>query len=291
VVSARAERQAARRLSERIEHMLDITEERGADDLLDTVRQVARLNDLLGPPDPAFERRLAARIDARLAGRPPGRVRWRPRLAWAAIGVLLIVGVGLFTRPGQAVMANLMAIIRLGRTEVRVEPETTTVARPFVGTAEITIPGLREAQATVAPRILQTPAYLPPGYQLHRVSSSHFDRLPDWAQPLFIDVTYRHETTEFVWDLSFRQYFLAPGGEGTIQALTYPTEGFESVEQVTVGGQPAVLLIKQPASPVRPSERLRHLVWEGEGAVLTLTTTELSSADVIRVAESVAPYR
>jgi len=286
-----AERNAARRLSAQVEQLLDIKDTPEEDDLLGTARKLARLNDLFGPPEPTFERRLTARIEAHLAGRGRRRVGRRPRLAWAVAVALLFVVAGLFTRPGQAVMANLMAVFHLGRTEVRVEPETATVARSFVGTADVTIPGLPEAQGTVVPRTLQVPAYLPPGYELHRVSTSHFDRLPAWVQPLFIDVTYRHETAELVWHLYYRQYFVASGGEGTIRALTYPTEEFESVQPVTVGDRPAVLLIKQPDNPVQPSERLLHLVWEGENAVFTLTSSELSPDELVQIAESVVPYR
>ncbi len=285
------ERKAARWLSERIEGVLDITRDEEADDLLDTARELVRLNDLFDPPDPAFERRLTAQIETRLAEGPQRRVAWRPRLAWGLVAGLVLVVASLFTSPGQAVMAELLAIFRLGRTEIRVEPETATVARTFTGTAEITLPGLPAARETVAPRTLQVPAYLPQGYRLHRVSTSHFDEMPAWTQPLFIDVTYRRETNEVVWELSYRQYFVASGGPGTIQALTYPSKEFESARQVNVGSRPAVLLTKQPASPIHPSERILHLVWEGENAVFTLTTSELSPDELVRIAESVAPYR
>ena len=287
-MSAMAERRAAQRLSERIEGMLDLADDQEADDLLDTARQLARLNDLFDPPAPAFERRLTARIEAQLAERPRRRAVWRPRLAWGVAMTVVLVLAGLFTPPGRAVVAELMAVIRLGQTEVRVEPETPNVVRTFTGTAEVTLPGLPEARATVAPRTLQVPAYLPEGYRLHRVSTSHFDELPAWAQPLFMNVTYRRETVEMIWELSYRQYFVSFGGAGTIRALTYPPEEVESVREVSVGGHPAVLLIRQLTSPV---QQIFHLVWEGENAVFTLTTTELPPDELIRIAESVAPYR
>jgi hypothetical protein len=284
----RAERKAAQRLSERIEMMLHTTDDQEANDLLDTAQQLSRLGELFGPPDPAFERRLTAQIEARLAERSRRRVVWRPRLAWgAAMAVVLVLAV-LLTSPGRAVVAELMAVIRLGQTEVRIEPETPNVARTFTGAAEITLSGLPEAQATVVPRTLQVPAYLPEGYQLHRVSTSHFDELPAWVQPLFINVTYRRRTAEIIWELSYRQYFVSSDGAGTIRALTYPPEEVESVQEVSVGGHPAVLLARQLTSPV---QQILHLVWEGENAVFTLTTTELTSDELIRIAESVAPYR
>lgn len=290
-MGATGERQAARRLSKRIETMLDITEEREADDLLDTARQLARLGDLFGPPDSAFERRLTTRIEARLAERPRRRTVWHPRLAWGIIvGVVLVVA-GLFTPPGRAVMANLAAVFHLGQTEVRIEPETATVVRTFTATAEIALPGLPEAQATAMPRIFQVPTYLPDGYWLRHISTSHFDELPAWVQPLFIDVTYRRETVEFVWELSYRQYFVSSGGSSTIKALTYSSEEFESVREVTVGGHPAVLFSRESVSATGPSEQVLHLVWEGENAVFTLTAMGLSPDELVRVAESVAPYQ
>lgn len=290
-MGATGERRAARRLSQRIETVLEVTDEQETDGLLDTARQLTRLDDLFGPPDAAFERRLAAHIEARLEAQPQRRAARRPRLAWSAALALLLVVAGLLTAPGQAVVARLMAVFRLGQTEVRLEPETTPAGRAFTATAEITLPGLPEARATVEPRVLQAPTYLPAGYRLHRISTSHFDELPAWVQPLFVDVTYRRETTEVVWELAYRQYFVSSGGAGTIQALTYSPEEFESARQVTVGGRPAALLTKQPAAPLRPSERILHLVWEGEDAVFTLTTTELSPDELVRVAESVSPYR
>ena len=290
-MGAMAERKAARRLAECIEGVLDITEGQGTDDLLDTARQLARLNDLFGPPDPAFERRLTAQIETRLAEGPRRRVVWRPRLAWGVVAGLVLVVASLFTSPGQAVMAELMAIFRLGRTEVRVEPETATVVRTFTGTAKVAIPGLPEARETVVPRTLYVPAYLPEGYQLHRISTSYFDEIPSWVQPLFIDVTYRRETNEVVWELSYRQYFVVSGGPAAIRALTYLPEEFESVQEVSVDRRPAVLLTKQPTSPVHPLEQILHLVWEGESAVFTLTTSELPPGELIRIAESVAPYQ
>lgn len=285
-MGAMTERQAARRLADRIETMLDITENQETDGLLDTARQLARLGDLFGPPAPAFEQRLTAHIEARLTERPQRRAIWRPRLAWGVAVAVMLLLAGLLTPPGRAALAELMAIFRLGQTEVRVEPETAAVVRTFTTTAEITLPGLPEARATVEPRILQVPAYLPEGYRLHRISTSHFDELPAWVQPLFIDLTYRRETAEFVWELSYRQYFVASGGPGTIRALTYPPEEFESVREVSVGGHPAVLF----GRGVMP-DRVLHLVWEAEDAVFTLTATELSPDELVRIAESVAPYQ
>jgi len=70
-MDAMGELEAARRLSEHIEEMLEITRgEETVGGLLDTARQLARLDDLFGPPDPAFERRLTAQIEARLAEQP-----------------------------------------------------------------------------------------------------------------------------------------------------------------------------------------------------------------------------
>ena len=290
-MGALAERQAARRLSERIEGLLDAVEAGETDALLDTARRLTRLNDLFGPPDSAFERRLTAQIETRLAERPRRRVVWRPRLVWGLVAGLVLVVVSLFTSPGRAVMAELMAVLRLGRTEVRVEPEITDPVRTFTATAEITLPDLPQAQATLVPRTLYVPTYLPEGYQLHRLSTSHFDDLPAWVQPLFIDVTYWRETVGVIWELSYRHYFVASGGPGTIKALTYPPEEFESLREVEVNGRPAMLLARPPSQPVHPDEQVLHLVWEGENAIFTLTSTELSLDELIRIAESVAPYQ
>jgi hypothetical protein len=289
-MDAIGERQAARQLSERIEEMLETTRgEETAEDLLDTARQLARLDDLFGRPDPAFEQRLTAQIEAQLAERPRRRAVWRPRFVWVTTAVLVLVLVGLLTPPGQAAWAELMAIFRLNQAEVHIA-KTVPVVQAYTATAEITLPGLPEAQATAVPRTFQVPTHLPEGYQVHRVSTSHFDEFPAWAQPLFVDVTYRREKDEAVWELSYRQYFMSLGGGTTIGSLTFSPEEIESARQVTVNSHPAVLLTVRPANSGQP-DRALHLVWEQDDALFTLTTTELSPDELYRVAESVAPYR
>ena len=289
-MGAMGEHQAARRLSERIEAILEIPRgEETAGDLLDTARRLVRLNDLFGQPDPAFEQRLTARIEARLAERPRRQPLWRPRFAWITAVALVLVLAGLLTPPGQAALAELMAIFRLDQAEVLIAT-TAPVAQAYTATAEIALPGLPEAQATVVPRTFRVPAYLPEGYQLHRISTSHFDELPAWAQPLFIDVAYWRETDEAVWELSYRQYFLSLGEGVTIESLAFSPEEIESARQVTVNSHPAVLLTVRPASSVGQSGRALHLVWEQDDALFTLTSAELLPDELVRVAESIAPY-
>lgn len=284
-MNAMGELEAAQRLSERIEEMLEIPKGEGGD-LLDTARQLARLSDLFGRPDPAFEQRLTAQIEARLAERPRRQPFWRPRLAWAAAVALVLVLAGLLTSPGQEALAEFMAIFRLGQAEVHITA-TVPVAQAYTATAEIALPGLPEAQATVVPHTFLVPTYLPEGYQLYRTSTSHFDEVPAWAQPLFIDVAYRRETDEAIWELCYRQYFMSLGEDATIESLNFSPEEIESARQVTVNGYPGVLLTVRPTSSVG---QIMHLVWEQNDALFTLTTTELSPDELCRVAESVAPY-
>jgi hypothetical protein len=289
-MDAMGEDKAARWLSERIEEMLESTrDEKIAGDLLDTARQLARLSDLFGRPDPAFEQRLTAQIEAQLAELPRRRAAWRPRFVWVTAVVLVLVLAGLLTPPGQAALAELLAIFRLDQAEVHIAG-TVPVARAYTATAEITLPGIPEAQATVVPRTFQVPTYLPEGYQLHRISTSHFDEFPAWAQPLFIDVTYRRQTDEAVWELSYRQYFMLLSGDTTIGSLTFSPEEIESARQVTVSSHPAVLLTVRSASSVGQPGRILHLVWEQDDALFTLTTTELSPDELVGIAKSVEPY-
>jgi hypothetical protein len=120
-MDAIGELEAAQRLSERIEEMLEIPKgEESAGDLLDTARQLARLSELFGRPDPAFEQRLTVQIEAWLAERPRRRVVWRPRFVWVTAVVLVLVLAGLLTPPGQAALAELMAIFRLDQAEVHI---------------------------------------------------------------------------------------------------------------------------------------------------------------------------
>jgi hypothetical protein len=290
-MDAIGERKAARWLSERIEEMVGTTAgEETEGDLLDTARQLVRLSDLFGRPAPAFEQRLTAQIEAGLVERPRHRAVWRPRFVWGAAVMLVLVLAGLLTSPGQAALAEIMAVFRLDQAEVRVA-ETVPVVQAYTATAEITLPGIPEAQATVVPHIFQVPTYLPEGYRLHRISTSHFDEVPSWAQPLFIDVAYRRETDEAVVELSYRQYFMSLGGGTTIGSLNFSPEEIESACQVTVSSHPAVLLTVLPASSDRQPDRVLHLVWEQGDALFTLTTTELSPEELVHIAESVGPYR
>jgi hypothetical protein len=82
-------------------------------------------------------------------------------------------------------------------------------------------------------------------------------------------------------------------GEGiiTIESLNFSPEEIESARQMIVNGHPAVLLTVRPTSSVGQPDGILLLVWEQDDALFTLTTTELSPDELVRIAESVVPYR
>jgi hypothetical protein len=251
--------------------------------VLATAQQLARLPELLGPVDPAFEQRVSRQLQA--AGGSSKQAH-RPRWGWAAAGlaVVLLVVMGL-TPLGQTAVASFMAVFNLGRTEVRIEPDLTPSALP----ATVTVGGaavqerltLEEAQRQLSVAIPQ-PAYLPTGYQLKGVNSYTYPDLPAWVpQPLFVELVYGDGQGE---ELNLRAYSIVLGEEVSISALNLQARSIQEAMDVDVNGQPGVSL---RLGPEGAEAVWREVVWEQADLIVSLSSVDLTEAELLRIARSV----
>ncbi len=251
--------------------------------VLATARQLARLPELLGPLDPAFEQRVVRQLQV-AAG--TSRRALRPRWAWAAAGlaVVLLVVVGL-TPLGQTAVASFMAVFNLGRTEVRIEPALTPSALPATVTAggaavqeRLTLEAAQQQFASAIPQ----PAYLPRGYQPEGVNSYTYPDLPAWVpQPLFVELVYGDSQGEH---LNLRAYSIVLGEEVSISALNLQAQSIQEATDVNVNGQPGVVL---RLGPQGTETVWREVVWEQADLILSLSSVDLTEAELLRIARSV----
>ena len=251
--------------------------------VLATARQLTRLPELLGPVDPAFEQRVSRQLQ--LGGRPSKKAQ-RRRWGWAAAGlaIVLLVVTGL-TPLGQTAVAGFMAVFNLGRTEVRIEPALTPSALPATVTAGVTAVeerlSLEEAQQQISFAIPQ-PAYLPTGYQLQGVDSYTYPDLPAWVpQPLFVELVYADGQGA---ELNLRAYSIVLDEEVSISSLNLQAQSIQGATDVDVNGQPGVVLHlgSEGARAV-----WREVVWEQADLILSLSSVDLTEAELLRIARSV----
>ncbi len=251
--------------------------------VLATARQLARLPELRGPVDPAFEQRVVRQLQVADGA---SRRALRPRWTWAAAGlaVVLLVVVGL-TPLGQTAVASFMAVFNLGRTEVRIEPALTPSALPATVTAggaavqeRLTLEAAQQQFASAIPQ----PAYLPRGYQLKGVNSYTYPDLPAWVpQPLFVELVYGDSQGEH---LNLRAYSIVLGEEVSISALNLQAQSIQEATDVNVNGQPGVVL---RLGPQGTETVWREVVWEQADLILSLSSVDLTEAELLRIARSV----
>jgi hypothetical protein len=251
--------------------------------VLAIARQLARLPELLGPVDPAFEQQVRRQLQA-VGG--SSRRAHRPGWGWAAAGlvVVLLVVMGL-TPLGQTAVAGFMAVFNLGRTEVRIEPAFTPSALPATVTAGGTAVQegltLEEAQQQLSVAIPQ-PEYLPTGYQLRGVNSYTYPDLPAWVpQPLFVELVYGDSQGEV---LNLRVYSIVLGEEASISALNLQARSIQEATDVEVNGQPGVAL---RLGPEGAEAVWREVVWEQADLILSLSSVNLTEAELLHIARSV----
>jgi hypothetical protein len=251
--------------------------------VLATAQRLAQLPELLGPVDPALAQRVRRQFQA--AGSPSRRAH-RRRWGWAAAGlaVVLLVAVGL-TPLGQTAVAGFMAVFNLGRAEVRIEPALTSSALPATATAGGTAVQerltLEEAQQQISFPIPQ-PAYLPTDYQLQGVDSYTYPDLPAWVpQPLFVELVYGDDQGE---ELNLRAYSIVLDDEVSISALNLQAQSIQEATDVDVNGQPGVAL-RLGSEGARAV--WHEVVWEQADLILSLSSVDLTEAELLRIARSV----
>jgi hypothetical protein len=251
--------------------------------ILATARQLARLPELLGPVEPAFEQRVMRSL--RTGSGPSLRVP-RLRLGWAAAGLVAVLLVVMLLTPlGHTAVAGFMAVFNLGRTEVRIESVYTPSAVPATavagGTAVQERLTLEEAQQQLSFALPQ-PAYLPASYQLKDVNSYTYPDLPAWvSQPLFVELVYQGSQGQ---ELSLRAYSIMLGDEASISALNLQAGSIQDATNVDVNGQPGVVLRLRPEGV---EAIWREVVWEQADLILSLSSVHLDEAELLRIARSV----
>ena len=285
-----AERARAEQLSAAIDSLIRDPEsppaqaDPGDARLLDTAQQLARLPALLGPLDPALEQRVVRRARQAVV---PERPRFRFRLGWAAAGLAaILLAVTFLTPQGQTALASFMAVFDLGRTEVRITPVNTPST--LFGTAAARQGGatreslnLEEAQ-DLFPVTIPQPAYLPAGYSLHEIGSYTYPDLPAWIpQPFFIELVYAGSTGS---QAILRVYPIMLGDHASISGLNLEAAPIQGVQDVDVNDQAGVLL---QLGTEEHQTTWQEVVWEQGDLVLALYATDLTRADLLRMARSV----
>jgi hypothetical protein len=257
----------------------------GADEagLLDTAQQLARLPELLGPVDPMLEQQIMRRVRT---GVQQSRQSPPMRPVWVVAGLTaVLLAIMLLSPPGQTAVASFLSIFRLGQTEVRITPVDPSSAAEVVagaeGTATKSKMTLVEAQSQV-PFTIPLPTFLPDGMHFQEAISYSYPDLPAWVpQPIFVDLMYgdgaEHECT-------LRVYPIALGDRANITRMNLEATPIQRVEDVEVGGQPGMLL---QLGNEKTDTVWQEVVWERDDLILALSATDLSKADLLRIARSV----
>jgi hypothetical protein len=253
-------------------------------ELLQTVKQLARLPSLLGPVDPILEQQVMRQVRTGVAGR--GRQAAHLRLGWVVAGmVTLLLAVTLLTPLGQTAVASFMAVFNLGRTEVRITPVDTPAVPLATVVAQSTAISQRLtlAQAeTQIPFAIPQPGYLPPGYSLYEVISHTYPDLPAWVpQPFSVDLVYRDGKGQ---EFSLRLYLIMLSDQASISRMNLEATPIKDVQDVDVNGQPGVLLQLGPEKGVAVWQ---EVVWEQGDLILALSAADLSEVELLHVARSV----
>lgn len=277
------ERMRAEQLSAAVDRLIrDPEAEPGTVDpqdagLVRTAQRLAHLPSLLGPVDPALERKVMHRVQ----GAPSRRERPGFRLVWAAAGVAAaLLLVLLITPAGQTAVASFFGVFQLGRTEVQVTQVGTPTATAQAAVRREVLT-LEDAQARL-PFTIPQPAYLPEGYGLQEVSGYSYPDLPAWLpQPFFVELVYGGESGAVC---TLRVYPITVGEEASISALNLEASSFEVVKDVEVEGKPAVLLRLGDGGR---RGAWQEVVWEHGDLILALSTSDLTEAQLLQMAGSV----
>lgn len=284
------ERRAARAFSEMLDTDLageQVSMTVGDAALLGVAQRLARLPDLLPPVDPAFQRLVLARAP---------QADWRPRRAWpqwraiapVLAALLLLLGLGLFTPRGLAVLAELAARFHLGGFAVQVTPQPTSGGESFVVASHQRLASVEDAQSLVDYDVL-TPQVLPSGYELQDVIAVSYEDMPVWIpQPFYLELEYRAEGDPELHHLTLREFGLTVR-EGEyirrIRQVDFASRDVSQAEDLFVGEMPGVLLAMTTEPGVPP---VRHLIWQQGEVVLEMLSQTLSGEEMLVIAETIS---
>lgn len=240
------------------------------------------LKDHYRAPRPAFAAALGRRLQAIQppAAQPaPARRALLPRAAFAALALLLALGLALTVSPG--VRAQVLALYQqVGGLIFQVTGDYPGGSQPptIIPAQALT---LDEARQTF-PAAFSLPAWLPDGYQMNpELSLTDFSENGNHFVSLL--VTYQDEARGTAFFLNINH---SPAGEEYSQII-----GPGSVEEVSINGRPAGLVRGIWNSQTRQWDDDQHLslFWQAGGAAYDLSAHEfaLSKEDLLRIAESI----
>ena len=251
--------------------------------LVNIAQQLARLPDLLPPADPVFQRRVLARLEQ--VERRPLRRWWGRVVAPSLAALMVLLGLGLFTPGGRAVVAGFAARFGLGRFAVEVTPQPGADGDSYVHAERQSLANVQEAQALVDYAIL-TPQVLPPKYDLTDVVAISYEGMPVWIpQPFYLELEYRGESSAELHDLTLREFGLAvKEGEyiRRIRQVDFASKDVHTAEDVLVRDTPAVLVTMAADRDVVP---VRRLIWQQGEVVVEMLSQVLSSEEMLSIAE------
>jgi hypothetical protein len=252
--------------------------------LLDTARHLAQLPALLGPVDPSLEQQVMRQVRIGSALRPKQARRFRP--AWVGAGLAaVLLALMLLTPLGETAVASFISVFKLGRTEVIITPVDTPVAPLATVVAQSTAIShpvtLEEARAQI-PFAIPELGYLPSGYSFAELVTHTYPDLPAWIpQPFSVDLVYRDEDGH---EITLGLYLIVLSDQASISRMNLEATPIKDVQDVDVNGQPAVLL---QLGTDRGAATWQEVVWEQGDLILALSATDLSQADLLRMARSV----
>jgi hypothetical protein len=114
------------------------------------------------------------------------------------------------------------------------------------------------------------------------VNSYTYPDLPAWVpQPLFVELVYGDSQGEV---LNLRVYSIVLGEEASISALNLQARSIQEATDVEVNGQPGVTL---RLGPEGAEAVWREVVWEQADLILSLSSVNLTEAELLHIARSV----
>ena len=182
-----------------------------------------------------------------------------------------------------------MAVFNLGRTQVSITPVDVPSALQATDEIRGTAVGQSLTLDEAAEQVffpIQQPSDVPPGFDLLETIGHTYPDLPAWMpQPFSMELVYEdHQERRF----SLRMYPITLGTDtqARVSGMNLEATTIQDVRDVNVNGQPGVLL---QLGSVGDKTGLWELVWEQDDLVLALSTSDLTEAELLRIARSVRP--
>jgi hypothetical protein len=125
---------------------------------------------------------------------------------------------------------------------------------------------------------------VPHGFDLLETIGYTYPDLPAWVpQPFSMELVYE-DSREHRFSLRMYPITLGTDTQARVSGMNLEATSIQDVQDVDVNGRPGVLL--QLGSD-GDKAGLQELVWEQDDLVLALSTSDLTEAELLRIARSV----